>query len=106
MHSSGRVSWPRSLDGDELGASDGTENDFTVTNELVGPRELAEVVIDHAGPYDLGFLLEVAKEVLADLWHFIVYSHAACLIKCMPIFVLLFDSVLDLALEAKEVLAG
>ena len=36
-----------SLDGDELGASGGTNTDFTVTNGFVGHGVLTEVVTDH-----------------------------------------------------------
>ena len=40
----------RSLDGDELGASGGTDTDLTVTNGLVSHGVLAKVVADHVSP--------------------------------------------------------
>ena len=39
----------RSLEGDELGTSGGTDTDLTVTNGLVSHGVLAEVVADHVG---------------------------------------------------------
>ena len=42
-----RSCWTRSLDGDELGTSGGTDTDLTVTNRLVSHGEITEIFTNH-----------------------------------------------------------
>ena len=61
-----------SLDGDELGASGGTNTDLTVANGLVGHGVLTEVVSDHVSS-DFDRVPVLSRVDLADgadhLWH-------------------------------------
>ena len=60
-----RSCWTRSLDGDELGTSGGTDTDFTVTNRLVGHGVLTKVVSDHVS-FDFDGVPVLARVDLAD----------------------------------------
>ena len=54
-----------SLDGDELGASGGTDSDFTVANRLVSHGVFSKVVTDHIGP-DLDSVPVLSRVYLCD----------------------------------------
>ena len=55
----------RSLDGHELGASGGTDTDFTVTNGLVSHGVLTEIVTNHVSS-DFDGVPVLARVDLAD----------------------------------------